>query len=119
MADDAEHIHGIIEALANDGKDVLVVMSSFGGIPGTQAVKDLTRRERQEVGKPGGVTGLVYASALLIKEGQNSEDSFEPFTIPHETHDFFKISVRVSPLEILKVMKRKRTSDSDRANIFT
>jgi pimeloyl-ACP methyl ester carboxylesterase len=118
MADDAEHIHGIIEALANDGKDVLVVMSSFGGIPGTQAVKNLTRKEQQEDGKTGGVTGLVYASALLINEGESSEDSFAPFTIPHTSHDFFKISVRGFPASKTKFTGEK-TSDSDRANIFT
>jgi len=95
MADDAAHIHGIIEALANDGKDVMVAMSSFGGIPGTQAVKNLTRRERQEVGKTGGVTGLVYASALLVNEGESSEDSFAPFTVPHASRNFFKVSVRL------------------------
>ncbi|MCJ1303207.1 GABA-specific high-affinity permease [Hypocenomyce scalaris] len=44
VADDAAHIHGIVEALARDDKEVLVVMSSHGGIPGTQAVKNLTKK---------------------------------------------------------------------------
>ena len=90
MTDDAAHIHGIVEALANDDKEVIVVMSSYGGIPGTQAVKNMTQKERQEQGKGGGVTGLVYVSALLINEGESSEDSFEAFPMPHE---FFRVSV--------------------------
>ena len=96
MADDAAHIHGIVEALANDGKEVLVVMSSYGGIPGTQAVKNLTQKERQEQGKGGGVTGLVYVSSLLVNEGESSEESFAAFATPRE---FFRVSVRLSLVE--------------------
>ena len=96
MADDAAHIHGIVEALANDGKEVLVVMHSYGGIPGTQAMKNLTRKEREEQGKEGGITGLVYISSLLVNEGESSDDSFAAFaTAPRE---FFRISVRLSPV---------------------
>lgn len=94
MTDDAAHIHGIIEALADGGKEVLLAMSSYGGIPGTQAVRGLTCKERHEAGKTGGVTGLVYVSALLINQGQSSEDSFAPFVTPHASHGFFQLSVR-------------------------
>lgn len=93
MLDDAAHIHGVIEALADNGKDVVVVMSSYGGIPATQAVKGLTQKERQEQGKKGGVRRLVYVSSLLINEGQSSFDSFAPFSVPTETHGFLKKSV--------------------------
>lgn len=91
MADDAAHIHGVIEALANDGKHVLVVMHSYGGIPGTQAVEGLTKKERQERGKDGGVMGMVYVTSLLINAGENSEDSFAAFR--GEPPDFFRVSV--------------------------
>lgn len=93
MADDAAHIHGIVEALANEGRQVVVVMSSYGGIPGTQAVKGLTRKERQEQGKGGGVAGMVYISSLLVNEGECSEESFAVFASPHE---FLRVSVRSS-----------------------
>lgn len=91
MVDDATHIHGIIEALADEGKDVLVVMHSYGGIPGTQAVKSLTRKERQAQGRDGGVMGMVYVSSLLINEGESSEDSFAGFR--GKPPDFFRVSV--------------------------
>ena len=82
LADDAAHIHGVVEALANEGKDVILAMASYGGIPGTQAVKNLIRKERQSQGKEGGIVGLVYLSALLINEGECSNDSFAPFGRP-------------------------------------
>ena len=97
MGDDAAHIHGVIEALANDDKEVLVVMHSYGGIPGTQAVKDMTRKERQDQGKKGGVTGLVYVSSLLINEGESSEDSFAPFR--GSPPEFFKVHVLLTLLQ--------------------
>lgn len=90
MADDAAHIHGVIEALANDGKDVLMVVHSYGGIPGTQAVQSLTQIERKEQGKDGGIVGLVYVSSLLINAGETSDDSFAEFSQPQE---IFKVSV--------------------------
>ena len=101
MADDAAHIHGVIDALINhDGKDVLVAMHSYGGIPGTQAVRGLTRKERekqQQQGRTlreGGVVGLVYVSSLLVNEGESSEDSFAG--VGGEPPDIFGVSVRLS-----------------------
>lgn len=93
MADDAAHIHGVVEALADDGEDVVLVMSSYGGIPGTQAVKDLSRKERQAQGKKGGIAALVYVSSLLINEGESSTDSFAPFAQPTDTPGLIKVSV--------------------------
>jgi pimeloyl-ACP methyl ester carboxylesterase len=80
MLDDAVPIHGVVEARANDGKDAMLVMHSYGEIPGTQAVHGLSRKERSQEGKTGGVACLVYISALLVKEGENSNDSLAPFT---------------------------------------
>jgi pimeloyl-ACP methyl ester carboxylesterase len=80
MLDDAAQIHGIVEALADEGKDVMLVMHSYGGIPGTQSVHGLSRKERSQQGKAGGVVRLIYISALLINEGETSNDSLAPFT---------------------------------------
>jgi hypothetical protein len=60
--------------LVNQGKDVLLVMHSYGGIPGSSAAHGISKRERQEKGKPGGVIGLAYIAATLAKEGQSLED---------------------------------------------
>jgi pimeloyl-ACP methyl ester carboxylesterase len=99
MADDAAHIHGIVEALADDGKDVLLAMSSYGGIPGTQALTNVTRKERKEQGKEGGVTGLVYVASVLVNEGESSNDNFAAFaasnssSAPILSPSFLKVSV--------------------------
>lgn len=95
MTDDANHIRGVIEAIANKGREVVLVMHSYGGIPGTQSLSGVTRHERRNAaggndkGK-GGVVRLVYASSLLVREGENSEDSFKPF---ERQADLFRLEV--------------------------
>ena len=92
MIDDANHIRGVIENVINKGRDVVLVMHSYGGIPGTQSLSGITKSQRQngtggyEQGKNGSGMGevvrLVYVTSLLVKEGENSQDSLQPFAAP-------------------------------------
>ena len=72
---DIQHIRSTILPLIEQGKDVIVVMHSFGGIPGSSSLKGLSRSERFAQGLPGGVVGLVYLCAWVIPEGQSARDS--------------------------------------------
>ena len=100
MTDDANHIRGVIEAIANKGREVVLVMHSYGGIPGTQSLSGVTRGERRNAaggndkGKEGtgvgGVVRLVYVSSLLVREGENSDDSLKPFK---RQADLFRVEV--------------------------
>lgn len=74
MDDDADHIHSVITNILDSGKNVVLVMSSYGGIPGSQAVKGLSREERGP-GKKA-VIALVYIAALLLPEGKSLNDRF-------------------------------------------
>lgn len=81
MLDDAAHIHGIVQQLADGGgKEVVLVMHSYGGVLGTQAVDGLSVKERSERGAKGGVIGLVYVNAILINAGENLMESLAPFS---------------------------------------
>ncbi|KAL3451571.1 alpha/beta-hydrolase [Aspergillus insuetus] len=71
MHDDAAAIHAVTSKLADAGHRILLVMHSYGGIPGTQSAKDLSVKSRQEAGKPGGIIALVYIAAYLLKEGMS------------------------------------------------
>ena len=75
MEDDAARIHGVAEKLLDLGKDVVIVMNSYGGLPGTQACEGLSKKEREAAGKPGAVTGLVYLTALLVQDGESLGES--------------------------------------------
>ncbi|KAI1384589.1 alpha/beta-hydrolase [Hypoxylon trugodes] len=74
MYDDAALIAKEIEALADEGKDVILLSHSYGGIPASQSTKGLTKKERQEQGKKGGVVRFLYKTALVPALGKSSTD---------------------------------------------
>jgi len=45
-------------------------MHSYAGFPGTEATKNLSKTNRQEQGKEGGVVGLVYVAAWMPPVGK-------------------------------------------------
>ncbi|CRG92405.1 hypothetical protein PISL3812_09464 [Talaromyces islandicus] len=72
MKEDAAYFRGIAEFLASQGKDVVVLGHSYGGIVATECVKGVTRAERKEQGKPGGVVRVVYLASVIGDVGQGS-----------------------------------------------
>lgn len=69
---DVQTIRKHVIALLDEGKDVVVVMHSYGGIPGGSAMRGLSKTDRQKAGeKGGGVVGLVYICSWMIDEGMS------------------------------------------------
>ena len=52
-------------------KDVVIVMHSYGAVPGCQAVTNLERSHRIKEGKKGGVISLFLIGGLLVTEGES------------------------------------------------
>lgn len=69
MYEDAEFIASEAEALANAGRDVIIVSQSYGGVPATESVRAVSKAARRKLGKPGGVVRLAYASSLVPELG--------------------------------------------------
>jgi pimeloyl-ACP methyl ester carboxylesterase len=69
MADDAAHFHGIAESLADEGRDIVILTHSYGGVPGTEAAKGLAKADREAEGKKGGVVRLVYLTSVVPPVG--------------------------------------------------
>ncbi len=61
----------ILLPLLEEGKDMLLVMHSYGGCPGSAAAKGLSKKERTATGRSGGVIGLVFLAGFLFKEGDS------------------------------------------------
>lgn len=74
MEEDAALFHGIVEKLADQGKDVVIVTHSYGGVPGTECSKGLSKAERKEAGKPGGIARFVYVTSVVPPPGISSGD---------------------------------------------
>ena len=58
-----------LQPLINNGKEVLLVMHSYGGVPGSAAAKRLSTVERRQQGLKGGVIGQVFVAAMVLEEG--------------------------------------------------
>jgi pimeloyl-ACP methyl ester carboxylesterase len=69
MTDDANHIRSVTIELADQGKEIVLVMHSYGGIAGTESAKGLARSDREAEGKIGGIISLVYLTAIIPRIG--------------------------------------------------
>lgn len=70
----------LLPLIEEEGKDVVLVMHSYGGIPGNGSAVGLSKkeREREEKKKKGGVVGLVLVSAYAAREGQTVRGDLAP-----------------------------------------
>ena len=66
---DVVSIRTVVCPLVESGKEVILIMHSYAGIPGCSALKGLSRMERMTEAKEGGVTGLLFVAALLSPVG--------------------------------------------------
>ncbi|KAF3480140.1 uncharacterized protein GIQ15_05487 [Arthroderma uncinatum] len=69
-ATDTVAIRDVLQPLVEDeGKDVVLVMHSYAGMPGSAAAKGLSKTERSQAGKLGGILGMIFIAAFLVPEG--------------------------------------------------
>ncbi|KAL8791948.1 MAG: hypothetical protein Q9195_005437 [Heterodermia aff. obscurata] len=59
----------LIALIEPDGKDVLVIAHSYGGIPAGGASRGLSKTTRSQAGARGGVIGLLYMCAHVVPGG--------------------------------------------------
>lgn len=72
MYDDAAVIAREINQLVEQGKEVVVLAHSYGGMPASQSIQGLVKREGSE--HAGGVVQLAYMTAVVPPEGKSSVD---------------------------------------------
>ncbi|RAK95918.1 alpha/beta hydrolase, partial [Aspergillus ibericus CBS 121593] len=70
LPDDVTCIRNLITTLTNQGHRILMLLHSYGGIVGTDAItRDLTYPDRQSRGQPGGVLHPTYLYANMLLPG--------------------------------------------------
>lgn len=75
LADDATFIRTQALNLINQGRYLLIVCHSYGGMVITSGLSsDLNVNNRQSVGKPGGILHLFYLCALIPLLGESMMD---------------------------------------------
>lgn len=75
LSEDSANIRSYVEELVDSGRRVVAVMHSYGGQVGTNALVGLGLESRSKLGKPGGVSDLVYVCAFALPEGGSSKQT--------------------------------------------
>lgn len=79
---DVDAIQAVIKSSVNEGKDVLLVVHSYGGVVGGQAVEGLDKASREKEGKKGGISHLYYCCAFALPEGVSLMDALQQKPLP-------------------------------------
>ena len=74
MYDDAAFIAGEVEKLADQGRDVILLGHSYGGVPISESTRGLSKEQRQTQGKKGGLVALGYMTCLVPAVGDSARD---------------------------------------------
>ena len=64
----------LLPLVENEGKDVVILMHSYGGVPGSSAARGLAKAQRSKKAKKGGVVGLIYFSGFVLPDGASVAD---------------------------------------------
>jgi pimeloyl-ACP methyl ester carboxylesterase len=69
---DAEHVRNkFFLPLLDEGKDIVVIAHSYGGVVGGAAAAGLSKIERLAQGKSSGILGLLYIVGNIVGDGQS------------------------------------------------
>lgn len=88
MSDDAEEIANVVSKLLDEGKRVVLMTHSYGGIPGTESIRKISKKARKEMGKEGGVEKILYLASMVLQPGTSNIEAFGG-TLP----DFLTVEV--------------------------
>ncbi|OJD22539.1 hypothetical protein ACJ73_06110 [Blastomyces percursus] len=79
---DAEAVKTVVGGLVELGREVLVVAHSYGGVPSSQALEGLGKKERHAQGRAGGVVGMLFIAAHLPTKGYPIPDLYHDVDPP-------------------------------------
>ncbi|KAF2667108.1 alpha/beta-hydrolase [Microthyrium microscopicum] len=74
MDPDVETIRSAVLKELGDGQDVVMFLHSYGGVPGSEALRGLSKSDRKASGEQTGVIAIVCGGANLLEEGEALSD---------------------------------------------
>lgn len=66
FSEDVEAVRNAISSEVEQEHDVAVVVHSYGGLPGCEAIKGFTKADQEAQGKKGGVVKLLFICACEL-----------------------------------------------------
>ncbi|RGP71283.1 hypothetical protein FSPOR_3404 [Fusarium sporotrichioides] len=90
LADDVGEASSVLNKHIDQGKDVVLLMHSYGGMVGTEATRGLSRVEREKGGLKGGITRLVFLASIFAPPGKSTRGLYEanPGRYPRREGDY-------------------------------
>ncbi|PYH90714.1 alpha/beta-hydrolase [Aspergillus ellipticus CBS 707.79] len=76
LGDDSRHLRKFLTDFADQGKKILLVGHSYGGMVISAASAGLGLAERSKAGQHGGIICLVYMAAFVVPRGNNLKGMF-------------------------------------------
>ncbi|KAL4775139.1 Alpha/beta hydrolase fold-1 [Aspergillus nidulans var. acristatus] len=75
LADDIASLSSVLKKLVEvEGKDVVLVGHSYGGVVASSSVEGLAKADRETAGQNGGVVRIAYMAAFVLDKGQSLLD---------------------------------------------
>lgn len=71
VPEDVAVVKTAISRLAEEGKEIILLLHSYGGVVGSSAVEGLDVASRAKEAKKGGVVKLVFMSAFVVPKGKS------------------------------------------------
>ncbi|KAJ5173008.1 hypothetical protein N7492_005601 [Penicillium capsulatum] len=84
---DINAVRSIVTEEVDAGRDVVVVLHSWAGLPVSSALDGLSKSERNENNQPGGVTRLIFLAAFIPREGESLIGAFGGIPPPWYVRD--------------------------------
>ncbi|KAI9685946.1 MAG: hypothetical protein M1820_010713 [Bogoriella megaspora] len=69
IEDDVNLMRSLLEPLIDQGREVVLVLHSYAGFPGSATVQGLSKSEIHGKDSDGGIIGVVYMCAFIPQEG--------------------------------------------------
>jgi pimeloyl-ACP methyl ester carboxylesterase len=92
LADDVANFRNAITKLVDDGKDVVVIAHSYGGMVATEGAKDLSKEDRKAAGSEGGIVCLLYLAGIVAPVGGSASSVMKNAPFHYVTFDVGAIS---------------------------
>lgn len=79
---DVDAITSELTKYADQGYDIIIVVHSYGGNPGSSACKGFLKSDRQAAGKEGGIVNVIYLSAFALPVGVSLMNGLNDTPLP-------------------------------------
>ena len=95
MFSDVELVRDLVKSLIANSREVVMLLHSYGGAVGTEAVKGLSISEQSAQGQSGGVGRLIFMCGFMLQEGESVGGASlprpepEPIEVDEETGTTF------------------------------